>query len=173
MIIFCEAKDNQLLYLSWILLWFEASSDLKINLDKSELILIGNVVNLNALAVELGCRTCHLPSTYLGLRLGASHKSVAVWDSVEERLRKRLALWKRNYISKGERVTLIKSTLASLPLYQMSMVRYHLGDIFMTDATRAAALKRQFTTFFFIVLSSVPCGILSSLCMGSLGFSLK
>ena len=69
-IIFCEAKEDQLLHLSWILLWFEASSSLKINLDKSELILVGNVVKLNALDVELGCRTGYLPSTYLGLPLG-------------------------------------------------------------------------------------------------------
>ena len=122
-IIFCEAKEDQLLHLSWILLWFEASSGLKINLDKSELIPVGNVVKLNALDVELGCRTGYLPSTYLGLPLGTSHKSMAVWDSVEERMRKRLALWNRNYISKGWRVTLIKSTLASLPLYQMSLIR--------------------------------------------------
>ena len=38
-------------------------------------------------------------------------------------MHKRLALWKRIYISKGGRITLIKSTLASLPLYQMSIVR--------------------------------------------------
>ena len=37
-------------------------------------------------------------------------------------MHKRLALWKRNYISKGGRITLIKSSLASLPLYQMSLV---------------------------------------------------
>ena len=122
-IIFCEGKEDQLLYISWILLWFEASSGLKINLDKSELIPMGNVVNLNALAAELGCRTLHFPSTYLGLPLAASHKYVVVWDNIEERVRRRLALWKRNYISKGGRLTLIKSTLASLPLYQMSMVR--------------------------------------------------
>ena len=122
-IILCVAKKDQLLYLSWILLWFEASSGLKINLDKSELILMGNVVNLNALAVELGCRTGHPPSTYLGLPLGASHKFEVMWDNIEERVRMRLSLWKRNYISKGGKLTLIKSTLASLPLYKMSMVR--------------------------------------------------
>ena len=138
-IIFCEAKEDQLLHLSWILLWFKASSGLKINLDKSELISIGNVVNLNALAVKLGCRTGHLPSTYLGLPLGASHKFVAVWDNVEERMRKRLALWKRNYISKGGRVTLIKSTLASLPLYQMSLIRMSTSVI-----KRLEKLQRNF-----------------------------
>ena len=42
-IIFCEEKEEQLLYLSWVLLWFEASSRLKINLNKSELIPVGAV----------------------------------------------------------------------------------------------------------------------------------
>ena len=51
---------------------------------------MGNVVNLNVLAVELGCRMGHLPSTCLGLPLGASHKSEAVWDNIEERARRDL-----------------------------------------------------------------------------------
>ena len=105
-----------------MLFWFEVSSGLKINLDKSVLIPVGAVENANALVAELGCHTRSLSSTYLGLPLGAPHKSVAVWDSIEERMCKRLACWNRNYISKGGRVILIKSTLASLPLYQMSMI---------------------------------------------------
>ena len=138
-IIFCEAKEDQLLYLSWVLLWFEASSGLKINIHKNELILVGAMENLDAQAAELGCRTGHLPTTYLGLPLGAAHKSVALWDSIEEKMHKRLALWKRNFISKGGRITLIKSTLASLPLYQMSLVRM-LGAV----AKRLEKLQRCF-----------------------------
>ena len=57
-----------------------------------------------------------LPSSYLGLPLGAPFKFVA-WDRVEERFYKRLAMWKRQYISKGERITMIQSTLSSLPIY--------------------------------------------------------
>ncbi|RVW69295.1 hypothetical protein CK203_061342 [Vitis vinifera] len=72
---------------------------------------------------ELGCKVGSLPSTYLGLPLGASHKSVKVWDKVEERMRKKLALWKRQFISKGGRITLIRSTLASMPTYLMSLLR--------------------------------------------------
>ena len=64
---------------------------------------------------------------------------MAVWDNIEERLHKRLTLWKRNYISKGSRVTLIKSTLASLPLYQMSMVRMPVAM-----AKRLEKLQRNF-----------------------------
>ena len=79
--------------------------------------------NLASLTAVLGYQTGQLPSTYLGLPLGAPHKFVVIWDVIEERMCKKLALWKRNYISKGGRLTLIKSTLANLPIYQLSLVR--------------------------------------------------
>ncbi|RVW54487.1 putative ribonuclease H protein [Vitis vinifera] len=41
---------------------------------------------------------------------------------VEERFRRRLAMWKRQYISKGGRLTLIRSTMSSMPIYLMSLV---------------------------------------------------
>ena len=48
---------------------------------------------MRALAAKLGYRSGSMPSTYLGLSLGANHKSVVVWDSIEERMSRRLALW--------------------------------------------------------------------------------
>ena len=120
---FCEASKEHLTYLSWILLWFEAASGLRINLAKSEIIPVGEVKEIEELAVELGCRVGSLPSQYLGLPLGAPNRAPYMWDGVEERVRRRLALWKRQYISKGGRITLIKSTLASMPIYQMSSFR--------------------------------------------------
>ena len=65
-------------YLSWILLWFEAVIGLRINLEKSSILLVGNVENLEDLAYELGCKTRTLPSTYLGLPLGMKHNSLQV-----------------------------------------------------------------------------------------------
>ena len=82
-------------------MWFEALSDMKINLNKSEVIQIGTVDNVEELASELGCKVGSLPTPYLGLPLGAKHKALGVWDSIEERFRKRLAPWKIQYISKG------------------------------------------------------------------------
>ncbi|KAJ9683301.1 hypothetical protein PVL29_019053 [Vitis rotundifolia] len=122
-IVFCEANKEHLTHLSWILFWFEAASGLRINLAKSEIIQVGEVVEIEELAVELGCKVGSLPSQYLGLPLGATNRAISVWDGVEERIRRRLALWKRQYISKGGRITLIKSTLASIPIYQMSIFR--------------------------------------------------
>ena len=64
-----------------------------------------------------------MPTEYLGLPLGAKHKEARVWDGVEERFRKRLALWKRQYISKGGRLILIRSVLSNMPTYLLSLFR--------------------------------------------------
>ena len=40
-LVFCEASQDQMAYLSWLLTWFEAISGLRINLNKSEILLMG------------------------------------------------------------------------------------------------------------------------------------
>lgn len=103
-------------------MWFEVISGLRINLDKSEILSVRRVENLEALALEFGCEVRRLSTTYLGFPLGAQHKSVAVWDEVKEIFQKRFAIWKRQFISKGGRITLIRSTLSSMPIYFMSLL---------------------------------------------------
>ena len=104
-------------------MWFEALLGLKINLGKSEIFPTGMVDRMEDLVADLGYKIGSLPSTYLGLPLGASHKSIGVWDPFEERFRRRFAAWKLQYISKGGRLTLIRSTLSSLPISFMSLFR--------------------------------------------------
>ena len=116
-----------MVYLSWNLLYFEALSGLKVNLDKSAILLVGDVENIEQLACELGCKVGTLPSTYLGLSLGTRQNSVRIWEGIEERFRKRLTTWKRKYISKGGRLTLIRSTLFNLPIYLLSLFRLPKG----------------------------------------------
>ncbi len=72
-------------------MWFEAVSKLKINLDKSETVLVGEVPNLEVLAQILGCQTASLPMKYLGLPLGASFNAKSIWNPIIERMEKRLA----------------------------------------------------------------------------------
>ena len=55
-LVFCSDLRDQFAHLSWILLWFEAIFGLKINLNKNTILPIGNVENIEDLAVELGCR---------------------------------------------------------------------------------------------------------------------
>ena len=104
-------------------MWFEALSGLRINLNKSEILPIGSVDNAKELAVELGCRIGSLPTSYLGLPLRAKHTVVGVWDTVEERFKNKLASWKSQYISKGGKLTLMRSTLSCLPIYFLSLFK--------------------------------------------------
>ncbi|XP_065618459.1 uncharacterized protein LOC136062819 [Quercus suber] len=104
-----------------ILARFEEVSGLRINLGKSELVPIGGVPNLEALVGLLGCGQSSLPLKYLGLPLGAKFKDLSVWNPILERMERRLAGWKRMYLSKGGKVTLIKSSLSSLPTYFLSL----------------------------------------------------
>ena len=90
-LVFYKDTEDQMTYLSWILAWFETLSSLRINLDKSSLLLVGRVENEENLALELGCKISSLSAKCLGLPLGAKHKAASVWDGVEQRFRKRLA----------------------------------------------------------------------------------
>ena len=122
-----------------ILIWFEVVSGLKINLGKSELVLVGMVDNLDLLLIVLGCKQGTLPMKYLGLPLGAKFKDKAIWNPILEKIERRLAGWKHLYLSKGGRVTLIKSTLSNLPTYFLS-----LFPIPATVANRIEKLQKNF-----------------------------
>ena len=78
---------------------------------------IGEVNNVHVLVEILGCRVRALPMTYLGMPLGASRKSPSIWNPILVKVDRKLAGWKKLYLSKGGRLTLLKSTLSSLPTY--------------------------------------------------------
>ncbi|RVW16899.1 hypothetical protein CK203_088632 [Vitis vinifera] len=121
-LVFCEESHDQLTYLSWLLMWFEACLGLRVNLEKNELIPMGRVHDIEDLALELGCKVGGLPSCYLSLPLGAPFKSEVVWDGVEERkVRLRLEKIQRNFLWGGgtlvQRPHLVRvSGIGNLPL---------------------------------------------------------
>ena len=123
--------------------------------------------NIEDLALELRCKVDGLPFCYLGMPLGAPFKSVEVWDDVEERFQKRLAMWKRQYISKGRRLILIRSTLSSMPIYFMSLfcmlrkLRLRLEKIQMDFLWGGGALvqKPHFVTWNMVCLEKKKSGL--------------
>ena len=121
---------------------FQAFIGLKVNVGKSEIVLVREVGNIGALTNILCCRVDSLPmeylgmsldtlykiasiwnpilEKYLGMSLGTLYKIASIWNPILEKMEKKLPSWKRPYLSKGGRITLLKSTLSSLPTYYLS-----------------------------------------------------
>ena len=95
--------------------------------------------NLDTLANILSCSVGNLPMKYLGMPLGTSFKTASIWNPILEKMEKKLSGWKRLYLSKGGRLTLLKSTLSSLPTYFSS-----LFTIPIAVAARLERIQRNF-----------------------------
>ena len=130
---------EQILHIRLLLLCFQAVIGLKVNMQKSEMTPIREVDDVHALAEILGCRVGTLPMSYLGMPLGASHNSPSIWNPILEKIERKLAGWKKLYLSKGARLTLLKSTLSSLLTYFLS-----LFTIPTYVANRIEKLQRDF-----------------------------
>ena len=111
-ILFCDASRYQLLAIRLALSCFQAFTGLKVNVGKSEIVPVGEVGNIDALANILSCRVGSLPMKYLGMPLGTSFKIASIWNPILEKMEKKLSGWKCLYLSKGGRLTLLKSTLS-------------------------------------------------------------
>ena len=138
-ILFCDASREQLLSIRLALSCFQAFTSLKVNVGKSEIVPVGEVNNLVALASILQCRAGSLPTKYLGMPLGTSFKAASIWNPILEKMEKKLLGWKRLYLSTGGRLTLLRSTLTSLPTYSLSLFTIH-----KTVAARMESIQRNF-----------------------------
>lgn len=118
-LIFYNTSPKQLMEnLSRTFMSFKTISCLKITLNKNELIWLG-CWKWEALAATLDYRIEHSFFTYLGLLIGVPFKLVRILDIVEKRYSRRLLMWKKRYLSKIGKSTLIISTLSSLSIYFM------------------------------------------------------
>ena len=70
--------------------------------------------------------------------MGATHKEETIWNPILEKMERGLAGWKRMYLSKGGKVTLI-STISNLPTYFLS-----LFPVPVKVANRMEKLQRDF-----------------------------
>lgn len=90
-------------YLGQVLTWFQGVSDLKINLRKCENIPVREVNDIGVLSQVLNCRVVALLITYLGVPSGALNKDHMVWNSVLQRVKKRLARWQKILVQRRKR----------------------------------------------------------------------
>ncbi|KAL0559838.1 hypothetical protein IC582_000218 [Cucumis melo] len=127
-LIFVEDRDDYVSNLKMILHLFESASGLNINLSKSTIFPINVPTDrAKSIADSWGISKGHLPTSYLGMPLGGRPSSSNFWNNVLQKIQKKLSSWKYSQLSKGGRITLINSTLESLPTYQMSVFKVPKG----------------------------------------------
>ncbi|XP_021776069.1 uncharacterized protein LOC110739896 [Chenopodium quinoa] len=100
---------------------YELSSRQKLNMEKSEVSFRRNIDHekKNTLQMKLSFKPVEGHDKYLGLLtyIGGSKKQV--FQSIQDRVWKRLKGWKENYLSQAGREILIKFVAQAIPLYAM------------------------------------------------------
>ena len=129
-IIFCPPDIEFLCNIKRSLIAFHIASGLNVNFHKSALygINVDEAWLLNTADILL-CRTGVLPFTYLGLPIGGNSSRINTWEPIITRMNNKLATWKGHMLSIGGRLTLLKASLSSLPLYYMSLFPVPKGII--------------------------------------------
>ncbi|XXG77619.1 hypothetical protein AAC387_Pa08g1737 [Persea americana] len=128
-ILFSSSRRDEILALRRILRCFQLVSSLKINISKSMLVGIGcSEETTRSLVNIINRKSGKLSIIYLGLPIGAKPRSKSLWDPVIENFKRKLASWKKLYLSLGGRITLIKACMSNLPIYYISLQNAKGGD---------------------------------------------
>ncbi|KAE8817709.1 hypothetical protein D1007_04569 [Hordeum vulgare] len=120
--IMVEGLDSDIVHLKFLLLCFEEMSALKINFDKSEVVVLGySEAEQQKIADNLNCSLASFPISYLGMPLAESMILMSGFDPLVGRVASRAEPWCGRFTSKGSKTILSSSNLASLPMYMMGM----------------------------------------------------
>lgn len=121
LMLFAGANTRQIREVLRCLDDFSKVSGLSINYDKSKVFFSPN---LGVERVRSRSNLCGIPSTcnlgtYLGIPLRHGKVSRNHYAYILDRMKSKLATWKANSLSLAGRVVLIKSVMASIPVYSM------------------------------------------------------
>lgn len=119
--LFAKASNKELKEILQCLQDFSNISGLTINYEKSKIFFSPN---LRADLVRNWSRDCGIPSTrnlgkYLGVPLRHGKIGRRHYEFILDRMRAKLASWKAHSLSLAGRTVLVKSAMASIPVYQM------------------------------------------------------
>ncbi|GKA31135.1 RNA-directed DNA polymerase, eukaryota, reverse transcriptase zinc-binding domain protein [Tanacetum coccineum] len=130
-------NDSNLATIVHVLKCFFLALGLKINMHKSKLMGIGvGLEEVSRAANIVGCSTLSSPFSYLGVKVGDCMSRLQTWTDVTSKIMSRLSRWKLKTFSIGGRLTLLKSVLGSIPLYQMSLFKVPKGVLKNLESLR-------------------------------------
>lgn len=126
-ILFMTNTEENIITVKFLLYCYEAMSGLKINFQKSEVIVIGaEEQEAQKVADLFNYKRGELPIFYLGLPVSEGRLTAKDLGVPVAKIEKRLATWKCGFLSYGGKSILINSCLSSIPMYMMGF--YLLPD---------------------------------------------
>nr|GEV73123.1 RNA-directed DNA polymerase, eukaryota [Tanacetum cinerariifolium] len=103
---------------------FHLAYGLRLNVKKSHLLGVGVPhVTIHLVAVNLGCSVMKAPFKYLGVMIEGNTLKTGFWGNIIHKLNSRMSKWKLKTLSIGGRLTLLKSVLGAIPIYNMSLLK--------------------------------------------------
>jgi hypothetical protein len=124
-ILFSNPEEQYLRNLKSSLVLFETLSGMRINYHKSEIIPINmQEVHVHLAAHVFGCPVGSFPIKYLGIPLHFDKLRREDLQPVIDKILKRVASWKGKLLSHAAKLTLIKTCLASIPIYLLSFIKF-------------------------------------------------
>jgi hypothetical protein len=113
-VIFMALEEQSILYTKFLLYCFENMSGLRVNYQKSEVIVIGGSEEDQAyVAAMFNCNTGNLPMKYLGVLVNDKHMPSSDLDYVHHKMEKKLPTWQSVGLTAGGKAVLIQSCLSS------------------------------------------------------------
>jgi hypothetical protein len=126
--IMVEGSELDLINLKFLLLCFEAMFGLKINFDKSKVVVMGfDPEEQQRIADNLNCRLAAFPVNYLGMPIRDSRILIKDLDLLVGSVKSKAEPLRAKFTFKGSKTALINSCLASLPMYIMGLYRLPEG----------------------------------------------
>ncbi|KAL2235453.1 UNVERIFIED_CONTAM: putative mitochondrial protein [Sesamum indicum] len=121
LLLLCKADLDSIRVFKEGLDWFAELSGLRLNVQKSHLIISRSAQNLKDQMLDiLGFQEGHLPMRYLGLPLISSRLTISDCQPLISKIDARINGWEGISLSYAGRVQIIKSVLSALSLYWAS-----------------------------------------------------
>lgn len=111
--------------------FYEAASGQKINLEKSEVSFSRNVSpeSQNILQMKLNFTAVNEQRKYLGLPMSIGRSKKVVFQTIQDRVWKKIKGWKERYLSRAGREVLVKAVVQAIPMYVMQCFKIPEGVI--------------------------------------------
>jgi hypothetical protein len=131
--------------MKWILTHFEKMSGMRINYHKSKLIPMNLEDHEKQGMLEVfGCPEGAFPIKYLGIPLHHQKLKREDIQPLVDKILKRIAGWRGKLLSYAGRLILIKTCLASIPIYLMSFFKFPKWTLKLLNSHMANCLWDDF-----------------------------